>query len=293
MRLVKIEDLKLGMRLASSVYNDKGVLLYERGTGLVQAALNTLINSDSYGVYVLDPTEPIPAITNAELEFEKQQAIQWPKLKKILESIKNGGPFSDVDPLVNEIVATQLRRKNAVGFFQTLRGPSDQLYKHSLNVGSLSCMIAHKMGFTPDEIYALTFAALIYDIGKLFALLLADIHAVQKHFTLCWFIHTADNVHHGALSAAGRSHDRDPFALVHVQTHVVERFQISVYLGYVLQFKKTHCLSPPLTHSPLSTSAGSISTARLMGSRHETAAISIETTSVTGTSRGWNVMAST
>ncbi len=169
MKLVKVEDLKIGMRLANCVYNSNGVLLYERGNGLVAAALNALQNSDCYGVYVLDPTEPVPPMTEGELEFERQQSVQWPKLKQNLDSIISGNPFSELDPLVNEIVTTSLKQQQAISFFQTVRGPSDQLYKHTLNVASIACMIANKMNFSPADMYAITFAAIIHDIGKLYA----------------------------------------------------------------------------------------------------------------------------
>ncbi|MCR5666322.1 MAG: hypothetical protein K6G01_05785 [Eubacterium sp.] len=168
MKFVKQEQLKLGMRIAKSIYNDKGVLLYERGTALVPAALQMLQNGDLFGVYILDATEPVPPMTDEEIEFERVQTLQWAELKKALESIAEGGNFNQVEPLANKILDMYSHLKKRITFFQTLRGPSDQYFKHSVNVASLTCMVASRLNIHYKEIYPIVCAALVHDVGKLY-----------------------------------------------------------------------------------------------------------------------------
>ncbi|SDB18192.1 HD-GYP domain-containing protein [Eubacterium oxidoreducens] len=168
MKFVKKEELKLGMRIAKSIYNEKGVLLYERGSALVPAALQMLQNNDLFGVYILDATEPIPPMTDEEIEFERVQTLQWAELKKALESIAEGGDFSQIEPLAMTIENMYSNLKKRITFFQTLRGPSDQYFKHSVNVASLTCMVANRLNIHYKEIYPIICAALVHDVGKLY-----------------------------------------------------------------------------------------------------------------------------
>ncbi len=168
MKFVTKDQLKLGMRIAKSIYNDKGVLLYERGSALVPVALQMLQSSDLFGAYVLDATEPVPPMTDEEIEFERVQTMQWVELKKILESIINGGDFYQLDSLANQIEQMYSRRTKKITFFQTLRGPSDQYFKHAINVASLTCLVANRMQIHYKEIYPMICAALVHDIGKMY-----------------------------------------------------------------------------------------------------------------------------
>ena len=72
-----------------------------------------------------------------------------------------------------------------------------------------------------------------------------DIPAIQQDLPGGGPVHTADDVHQGALAGAGRPHDRDPFALVHMHVHIVQGFQVPVNLGYAAQFQQTHTLCSP------------------------------------------------
>ena len=84
------------------------------------------------------------------------------------------------------------------------------------------------------------------------------------------------NVHERALAGAGRAHDGDPFALFHLETYVVQGLELPIDLGNVFYLKQA-----PF-YSPFKTSAGSMATARLMGARQLTVAISTETITAAG-----------
>ena len=74
MHFVRTEDLKTGMRLARPVYNKKSILLFDRNSLLSLQAIESIRNFGLIGVYVLEPAEPLPPLTQEDLEFERFQS---------------------------------------------------------------------------------------------------------------------------------------------------------------------------------------------------------------------------
>lgn len=66
MHFVRTEDLKTGMRLARPVYNKKSILLFDRNSLLSLQAIESIRNFGLIGVYVLEPAEPLPPLTQEE-----------------------------------------------------------------------------------------------------------------------------------------------------------------------------------------------------------------------------------
>ena len=65
---VKTEDLKIGMRLARPIYNKRGVLLYGRDDRLTKQGIESVNNFGLIGLYILEPAEPVPPMTDEEIE---------------------------------------------------------------------------------------------------------------------------------------------------------------------------------------------------------------------------------
>ena len=68
MRFVKRDNLKTGMRLARPIYNKNGVLLYERNSKLTRQGIESIRNFGLIGIFILEPAEPVPPMTQADLE---------------------------------------------------------------------------------------------------------------------------------------------------------------------------------------------------------------------------------
>ena len=75
MIFVKSEDLKYGMRLAKPIYNKTGVLLYERNTRLTLQGIESVKNFGLLGLYILEPAEPVPPMSEEDLDFEQVTEI--------------------------------------------------------------------------------------------------------------------------------------------------------------------------------------------------------------------------
>lgn len=167
MQFVKAEDLKIGMRLARPIYSKKGVLLFERDSKLTTQAINSVKNFGLLGVYILEPAEPVPPMTQEDLEFERFQTMMVFSIEEELERIRITSIAQKMPNLVGMIIKKYGHLDKKVNFYQNLRSRSDFIYKHSLNVAILCTMISHVMNIPLQEQNNTVSAALVHDIGKL------------------------------------------------------------------------------------------------------------------------------
>lgn len=167
MVFVKSADLKLGMRLAKPIYNRNGVLLFERDTKLTDQGIRSVANFGLIGLYVLEPAEPVPPMSQDDLEFERFQTMGLFTLKDELGLILDGKPEKNILALANSVIKKYGFRNHKVNFIQNLRSKEDYVYKHSLNVSILSAIIANKLKLSQKDKTDVVIASLYHDIGKL------------------------------------------------------------------------------------------------------------------------------
>lgn len=169
MRFVKTNEIKIGHRIAKPIYNNDGVLLYGRGTTVNDTVMNHINSLDAYGFYVLDAAEPLPHMTDDELEFERFQTVSCHTLQCELTNIVNGDDSQNLKNLADTIVNLYGNLTSKITFIQSIRGPKDNVYKHCLNVAMLCAMISNKLGIDKKEQNYLVQSAFYHDIGKLIA----------------------------------------------------------------------------------------------------------------------------
>lgn len=167
MKFVKAEELKTGMRLASPIYNKEGGLLFDRDFNLSAQAIEGIKTIGLLGIYILEPAEPLPPMSEEDKEFERFQAMNvfllQEELTKILTTKKQGRMQSIVDA----VLKTYGHQSSKMNFYQNLRSREDFIYRHSLNVAALCAMITHVMNVRLEEQQQIIYAALLHDIGKL------------------------------------------------------------------------------------------------------------------------------
>ena len=167
MRFIRTEELKPGMRLARPIYNKSGVLLYERNTKLTTQGIYSVKNFGLIGIYILEPAEPLPPMTEEDIEFERFQTMSMFSLRNALKLIAGGKKTDSLKQLTREIVRRFGNMNHKVNFMQNLRSPEDDVYKHSINVAILSALMSKRLQFSENEKERVVSAALIHDIGKL------------------------------------------------------------------------------------------------------------------------------
>lgn len=167
MRFVKNGDLKIGMRLAKPVYDKKGVLLYDRDSKLTQQGIDSVKNFGLIGLYILEPAEPLPPMTEEDIEFERFQMVSVFAIQEELNAIRTSGKAPKMQIIASNIIKNYGRLEHKVNFVQSLRSHEDYIYKHALNVAILCAMITHVMNVKLEEQLDTVIAAIVHDVGKL------------------------------------------------------------------------------------------------------------------------------
>lgn len=167
MLFVKRDDLKKGMRLARPIYNKDGVLLYERNSKLTSQGIESIKNFGLIGIFVLEPAEPVPPMTQADIDFERFQTMNVFSIQAELESVLMTRRLVKMPTIVANIIKNYGHLDKKINFVQNLRSKEDYIYKHSLNVAILCAMITHVLNMRVDEQLETVQAAIVHDIGKL------------------------------------------------------------------------------------------------------------------------------
>lgn len=169
MIFVKREDLKIGMRLARPIYNKNGVLLYERNSKLTSQGIDSIKNFGLIGLFVLEPAEPVPPMTQADIDFERFQTMCVFSLQEELDKIIQTKKSAKIQVIISDVIKNYGHLDKKINFIQNLRSKEDYIYKHSLNVAILCAMITHVMNLPVAEQLETVHAAAVHDIGKLAA----------------------------------------------------------------------------------------------------------------------------
>jgi len=167
MRFVRTDDLTKGMRLAKPVYNRNGVLLYDRNTKLTKQGINSIQNFGLIGIYILEPTEPLPPMSEDDIEFERFQTMSVFGIKEDLQNINKGKAPVNINNITNIIIKNFAKKSYKANFQQNHRSCEDYIYKHSLSVAILSTLMCERLDVTFEDMKNVVYAALIHDVGKL------------------------------------------------------------------------------------------------------------------------------
>lgn len=163
----KTEELKTGMRLARPIYNKNGVLLYERNSRLSSQGIESIRNFGLIGIYILEPAEPVPPMTKADLAFERFQTMCVFAIGEELEYIRTTGKQKRMQFIVADIIKNYGHLDRKIHFVQNLRSSEDYIFKHAMNVAILAAILGNKMNLRLEERSEAVIAALVHDIGKL------------------------------------------------------------------------------------------------------------------------------
>ena len=126
MIFVKQSDLKEGMRLAKPIYDKKGVLLYERDSKLTRQGIESVRNFNIIGLYILEPAEPLPPLSEEDIMFEKFQMVSTFAIQEEWKTMREKNKAPNIPNLVSQIVKNYGRLDHKVNFVQSLRSQEDK-----------------------------------------------------------------------------------------------------------------------------------------------------------------------
>lgn len=163
----KTDDLRPDMRLARPIYNRNGTLLYERNSRLTAQSIVSIRNFGLIGIYILEPAEPVPPMTQDDIEFERFQTISFFSLRDELKAVQKKKQSKKLSALADTIIKSYGNLNHKINFTQNLRSPEDYVYKHTLNVAILCALMSHQLDFTFEEQMDVVMAALLHDLHKI------------------------------------------------------------------------------------------------------------------------------
>ncbi len=167
MLFIRSDELKIGMRLAKPIYNKSGVMLYERNSKLTGQGILSIRNFGLIGVYILEPAEPAPPMTEEDVEFERFQAMAVFSVKEILDAVSRHKEPEGMYQFANQVLKRYGSLYHKINFVQNLRSAEDAVYKHALNTAILCALISNRMELEFKNQLDVVVAGFLYDIGNL------------------------------------------------------------------------------------------------------------------------------
>ncbi|MEK8126822.1 HD-GYP domain-containing protein [Paenibacillus filicis] len=181
---VPINQIKIGDRLGSDIFNHSGVLVLSAATVLTQddifkLSLHRVDEVDvrideqqpAYQEQVLQAMESPPALFAVEeRNVEKLAAYQGAVsgIKHLFQQVATEGYVSmeQVNEGFSPLVEQVHQENDVVSLLLVLNNKDDYTYQHSVQVGMISYYIAKWMGQSEDEALLAGKAGYLHDVGK-------------------------------------------------------------------------------------------------------------------------------
>jgi len=138
---------------------------YDRDTKLTMQAIFGIKNFNLMGLYILEPAEPVPPMTEDDINFERFQTMSVFSIREDLDLIAMGKKDKGLDWLCSLVIKNYSVLDHKINFVQSLRSSEDFVYKHVLNVAILSALIAGQLGVKGGRLNSIIKASVLHDIG--------------------------------------------------------------------------------------------------------------------------------
>lgn len=142
-------------------------MLYERDTRLTPQGISSIEKFGLWGLYILEPAEPVPPLSEEDIELERFLTVSTFRLKDDLTLLLNNMKPQHIQSMAQEILRKFGNSEDKINFTATLRSNGDYVYKHCLNTAILAARMVNKLNYAYPEQFAIICAALLYDVGRL------------------------------------------------------------------------------------------------------------------------------
>lgn len=162
MQFKRMEELRPGMRLARPIYNKSGVMLFDRDSKITAQGIQNIANFGLIGLFILEPAEPCPPLSDEDREFEIFQTVNVFSLMDEVAKINGQGKSAKFQMIVANIIKSYGHLENKINFNQNLRSEEDARYKHALNVAILVAMMCNKLNVRVEDRLDVVSSALLH-----------------------------------------------------------------------------------------------------------------------------------
>ena len=104
MHFVKSGNLKNGMRLAKCLFDKKGAIVFDRDYKLDDRLMDFIKTNGILGIFVLDPTEPLPPQSDDDVEFERTKYLKARDLGEEIKEIVATHRLHKLDKIADDII---------------------------------------------------------------------------------------------------------------------------------------------------------------------------------------------
>ena len=161
MKLIAVDRLKENDIIAEPIMTSDYTILLNKGTVIKQEYLDKLKELDISEVYIEDSSGSEENKEPDILKSCKQHVENILKQHLFFKEEK----LSELKSSVDEILEYILNRPQVVSTLCELQERKPDIYEHTLNVCSMSMIIAIKLGLEKEEIRELGTAAMLHDLG--------------------------------------------------------------------------------------------------------------------------------
>lgn len=184
-KLVKTRSVTPGMKIDQAIVDRLGRVLVARGSVLNEYVIESLLNLGIMNIYIQDgEAEPdddkIVISKAAEKQIEKLYTEDRSKLKlsnSVKKRVAEGIQFiysGDMSPEVSDATASitndlldAIDSNDAIAIdISALKTSDEYTFKHSVDVATISMILAKQQGLSRQQIYEIGVAGLLHDVGK-------------------------------------------------------------------------------------------------------------------------------
>lgn len=170
MRLIPIENVKPGMKLARAVFRDQdGKVLLRPGVVIKPSYIQKFKELQYQYLYIMDPGDEEQTL--ADLEPIKEETLFQARglVKKYFTLLKQNKNINidELKGVITDIVDQIIRNPNVVYNMLDIRTHDNYTYAHSVNVCIISVMVGVALNLNRRQLETLGIGALMHDIGKI------------------------------------------------------------------------------------------------------------------------------
>jgi len=184
---VRTDKLKPGMMLAENLKDRMDRVLIPKGTILNQHQIHAIFQLRLPGVNIGEP-EPDPTPVERPVEVSKEAEENITKIREddpakvqLSDSIKQrvsegiqylyndteSDTFSETSNNVTQSLLKAINDSNAIAVdISSLKTSDEYTFKHSVDVATMSMIVAKRMGLPDQDIYNIGISGLLHDMGK-------------------------------------------------------------------------------------------------------------------------------
>ncbi|WP_069648943.1 HD-GYP domain-containing protein [Caloranaerobacter ferrireducens] len=166
MKLITIENLTQGMKVAKTVYKSNGSVLLSEGIVLKDSYIQKLKELDIKQIYVYD--DELKGIHTQDIIREDTRNKAKMIIKNIMDelNVSSNVHIDKILIIVDQIIEEILSHDELLIKLEEIRAVDEYTFGHSVNVSVLSIITGACLGYTKEELKELGLGAMLHDIGK-------------------------------------------------------------------------------------------------------------------------------